>query len=130
NLGDAYRRTGQASKALAAYQQSLKLGEIEMARDPRDGVARSRVAYVCARLGDRERAESEVAQALRLSQSSNDSRDTAVWTYEALGRREAALALLRESSDQVLKEAVRRPDLAELHRDSRFQQLIVSRQIR
>jgi eukaryotic-like serine/threonine-protein kinase len=130
NLGDAYRRTNLRADSVRAYQRSLELAEKEMAMNPRDGAVRSRLAYLCARLGDRKRAESEVAQALQLSPESTDARDVAVWTYEALGRRADALAILRTSSDQVLAAAVRRIDLAELRQDSRFQQLVESRQVK
>jgi tetratricopeptide (TPR) repeat protein len=130
NLGDAYRRTSLPADALRAYRRGLELAEGEMARDPRDGGIRSRVAYLYARLGDRGRAESEVAQALQLSPNSADARIGAVWTYEALGKREASLDALRSSSDSVVAETLRRTDLAELHHDSRFQEVARSRQIK
>jgi hypothetical protein len=50
-----------------------------------------------------------------------------VWTYETLGQREDALAVLRASSDDVVLDAAWWPDLADLHKDSRFQQLLASR---
>jgi tetratricopeptide (TPR) repeat protein len=130
NLGDSYRRTDLAPDSVRAYRRGLEMAEQEMARNPRDGAIRSRVAYLCARLGDRERAESEVVQALQLSPEATDARDVAVWTYEALGKREDALAILRNSSDHVLAEVVRRIDLADLHQDPRFQQLIDSRNVK
>jgi serine/threonine protein kinase len=130
NLGDAYRRTNSPADALRAYRRSLEFAEGEMARDPRDGAVRSRLAYLCARLGDRRRAESEVAQALQLSPNSADARTAAVWTYEALGRRDGSLAALEGSSDSVVAETLRRTDLADLQHDSRFQELARSRQIK
>jgi tetratricopeptide (TPR) repeat protein len=130
NLGDAYRRTNSPADALRAYGRSLELAEGEIARDPGDGAIRSRVAYLYARLGDRRRAESEIAQALQLSPKSADTRIAAVWTYEALGNREASLAALRDSSDSVVAATLRRTDLADLHHDSRFQEVARSRQIK
>lgn len=130
NLGMAYRRSNQMEASKHANERSLELAEKELAGDPRDGLVRSRVAYLCARLGNRTRAESEIAQALRLSPDDANARDMAVDVYEALGRRDDALAILRASSDDVLLEAVRWPDLAGLHQDSRFQQLLASRQIK
>jgi hypothetical protein len=82
------------------------------------------VAYLCARLANPARAESEIAQALSLSPQDANVRDMAVDVYEALGRRDDALAVLRASSDEVLVEAVHGPDLAGLHADPRFQQLV------
>ena len=130
NLGDAYRRAHVPEESQLAYRRSLELVEKDMAQNPRDGDVRARLAYLCARLGDRQRAESEVAQALQLSPESTDTRGIAVWTYEALGKRDDALAILRDSSDHVLASVVRRPDLAELRKDSRFQQLVEARQVK
>jgi Flp pilus assembly protein TadD len=127
DLGIAYRRRNLLKKSEKAFRQALEQAEKEMARDPRDGVVRSRLAFLSARLGDRSRAESEIAQALQLSSESNVTRGAAVWTYEALGQREEALAVLRNSSNDVLVDAARWPDLADLHHDSRFQQLLASR---
>jgi serine/threonine-protein kinase len=126
-LGIAYRRTNLPAESEKAFRKGLEQAEKTMARDPRDGVVRSRLAFFSARLGDRKRAESEVAQALQLSPESNVTRGTAVWTYEALGQRDNALAILRASSDDVVLDAARWPDLADLHQDSRFQQLLASR---
>jgi eukaryotic-like serine/threonine-protein kinase len=130
NLGTAYKRSSQPEESRLAYEQSLNLAEKELARDPRDGLVRSRVAYLCARLGKNERAESEIAQAMRLSPEDANARDMAVDAYEALGRRDDALAVLRDSPDEVLLDAVRWPDLADLQHDSRFQVLLASRHIK
>jgi len=130
NLGTAYRRTNQAAESEKAYRRSLDLAEKEAARDPRDGAVRARLAFLSARLGDRPRAASEIAQALRLFPEDEATQDLAVQTYEALGRREDALAILRTSSDQVLADAARWPDLADLHQDSRFQELVAMRKIK
>ena len=130
NLGTAYRRTNQPAASRQAYQRSLDLADKELARDPRDGLVRSRVAYLCARLGKRERANSEIAQAMRLSPEDANARDMAVDVYEALAGREDTLAILRASPDAVIFDAIRWPDLADLHQDSRFQQLLASRHIK
>ena len=130
DLGIAYRRSNQPRESEAAFRHGLEQTEKAMARDPRDGVVRSRMAFLSARLGDRKRAESEIAQALQLSPESDVTRGAAVWTYEALGERESSLAVLRSSSDDVLVDAARWPDLADLHEDSRFQQLLASRKVK
>ena len=127
DLGTAYARASMPAESQRAFQQGLEQAETAMARDPRDGVARSRLAYLYARRGDTKRAESEIAQALQLSPESNFTQGAAVWTYEALGQREKSLAILETSADDVLLDAARWPDLAELHKDSRFQHLIASR---
>ena len=130
NLGTAYRRANQPQASRRAYKRSLELAEIELARDPRDGLVRAHVAFLCARLGNRARAESEIAQALRLSPEDANPRDVAVDVYETLGKRDDTLATLRASPDSVLLEVARWPDLADLHQDPRFQQLVASRHVK
>jgi eukaryotic-like serine/threonine-protein kinase len=127
DLGIAYQRANLPEQSNKAFGQGLEQAKKAMVRDPRDGDVRARVAFLSARLGDRNRAESEIAQALQLSPESNVTRGLAVWTYEALGQRENTWSVLKTSSDDVLLDAARWPDLAELHQDSRFQQLIASR---
>ena len=81
-------------------------------------------AYFGAALGDRARAQSETAQALSLAPDDAETRWIAVLTYEALGQREATLAVLNRSSPLQLLDVTRWPDLADLRRDSRFSQLL------
>jgi len=128
DLGIAYGRANLPRESQTAFRQGLEQAEKAMVRDPRNGVVRSRLAFLSARLRDRSRAQTEIAQALQLTPESNVTQGAAVWTYEALGQRDNALAILRTSSDDVLLDAARWPDLADLHRDSRFQQLLASRQ--
>jgi Flp pilus assembly protein TadD len=124
NLGTAYRRTNQLQKSRRAYEQSLALAEKEMIRDPADGLVRSGVAYLSARLGNRDRAQLDIAQALSLASDVADVRDMAVWVYEALDKRNDAIEILKKSPDVVLLEVFRWPDLADLHKDSRFKELL------
>jgi serine/threonine protein kinase/cytochrome c-type biogenesis protein CcmH/NrfG len=126
-LGNAYRRTNQPAEALRANRRGLDLAEAEMARNPRDSETRSFVAYLCARLGDRRRAESEIAQALRLSPN---IQDVAAVTYEALGLRDSTLAVLSAAPAEMLADVSRWPDLADLHKDPRFLQLLASHQLK
>ena len=107
---------------MGAYRRSLGMAEKELAASPRDGLLRSRVSYLCARLKQPERAESEVAQALGVATPSSDTLEAAVWTYEALGEREKSLEILRSSHVKV--DVGQRSDVAGLRQDSRFQQLV------
>jgi serine/threonine-protein kinase len=127
NLGNAYARTHSAAKARAAFRTGLAKAEREAATDPRDGVVGARVALLCAHLGDQSRAEAEIARALQLSPDSDDTRETAIWTYEVLGERDQAIALLKNSRGPVFNFASQYPDLAELRADSRFKELADSR---
>ncbi|MBL8290686.1 MAG: tetratricopeptide repeat protein, partial [Bryobacterales bacterium] len=123
NLGIAYRRTGLPAESLRANRRGLTPAEAEVRKNPRNGYVRACLAYLLARLGDRARAESEVAQALQLAPKDIDARWMAVATYEALGRRDDSLAVLRASPPGLLADISRFPDLADLSADSRFQQL-------
>jgi serine/threonine protein kinase/Flp pilus assembly protein TadD len=129
NLGDAYGRTGQPALSTQAYRRALDLADKEMNRDPSDGGIRACVAYLSARLGDRKRAETEIAQALHFSPDA-DTRLMAVWTYEALHKHSESLAILANVPDEVLAEAVYLPNLAELRQDSRFKELLSSHHIK
>jgi Flp pilus assembly protein TadD len=127
DLGMAYARVHSTAKARAAFRKALAKAEREAATDPRDGVVGSHVALLCARLGDRGRAEAEIARALQLSPDSDETRGTAIWTYEVLGEREQAITLLKNSRDAVFDFANQYPDLADLRTDSRFKELTNSR---
>ena len=126
NLGTAYRRVGRGSDSERAYRRGLDLAEAEMIRNPRSGSVRAHLAYLCTQLGDRRRAESEIAQALQLSPNDADTRWMAAITYEALGRRNDTLSVLAASPRGVLADVSRWPDVADLHNDSRFLQLLAS----
>jgi serine/threonine-protein kinase len=129
NLGTAYRRLNLQAESGRANRRGLALAEKEMALDPRNGFIRSHLAYLCARLGDRQRAESEIAQALQLSPSDADTRWAAAVTYEALGQRDSTLAVLSTSPPGVLADLSRWPDVADLKRDPRFLRLLASHQL-
>jgi tetratricopeptide (TPR) repeat protein len=89
--------------------------------DPKEGGERARLAYMAARLGDRQRGESEIAQALGVSPNDSETRLWAVLTYEVLGRREQSLELLARAP--IFDQIDRYEELADLRRDSRFQEL-------
>jgi eukaryotic-like serine/threonine-protein kinase len=130
NLGTAYRLMNNWGESEKAYRRALDLGDKEIARDPRNGITRSYLAFVCARLDDRKRAESEIAQALQMSPNDGKVRFMAAATLEAIGHREDTLKLLSTFSDTELADVNRWPDMADLSRDPRFLQLLASRQIK
>jgi hypothetical protein len=75
-------------------------------------------------LGQRERAESETAQALRLGPHEQDVLWVAVMTYEVLGKREQALGVLQAAAaPEMLDDLKRWPDMADFTADSRFIEL-------
>ena len=130
NLGISYSRAGNGIEAQKAFRRGLALSEKEILRNPRNGRARSELAYLSARLGDVHRAQSEAAQALQLSLNDKDTRMMAAETYEILGRRESTLAVLGGSPGDMLPSILAQlslyPDVTELRKDPRFLQLKAS----
>jgi serine/threonine protein kinase len=130
NLGIAYRRVNRMAESLEANRRGLELAEADLRNNPRSGYVRSHLAYLCARLGEKGRAMSEIGQALGLSPNEADVRWMAAITYEAVGRRQDTLAVLSASPPAVIGDVSRWPDVADLHDDPQFLQLLASRQIR
>jgi len=128
NLGIAYNREGLEHDAEAAFRSGLAVAEKDLIQDPRDGLGHAQLAYLAARLGDSQRAEFEIGQALQLSRDNSDTCLIAVLTYEALRHREDTLGLLT-SSPAVLPQLSRYPELADLRRDPRFVQLLSSNHV-
>jgi serine/threonine protein kinase/tetratricopeptide (TPR) repeat protein len=128
NLGLAYGREGRNLDAKAAFRNGLAEAERDLSNDPRNGSGRAELAYLAVRLGDSQRAEFEIAQALQVSRDNSDTCLMAVLTYEALGHRDQTLGILA-NSPAVLDQLNRYPELADLRRDPRFLQLLSSNHI-
>jgi Flp pilus assembly protein TadD len=126
SLGMAHQRLGMRAKAEWANQRGLELAEKEMQKNARNGYVRSCLAYLCARLGNQTRADSEITQALQLAQKDSHVLWMAMLTYEALGRRDDAFAVLKEAPRGVLEDVSRSPDFADLRHDPRFQKLLLT----
>jgi eukaryotic-like serine/threonine-protein kinase len=124
NLADSERRLGRLHDARAAYQKAMHIALMALERDPREGYDRGFVAYIFARLGDRKRAENEIAQALQLSKGETKVTRKAVLTYEALGERDRAIQVLKGAKPEILHELDRQPDLADFRLDPRFRKLV------
>jgi tetratricopeptide (TPR) repeat protein/predicted Ser/Thr protein kinase len=129
NLAICYRRTNHPAESGAANRKGLAAAEKEMAQNPRSSYVRSVLAYLCARLGDRTRAQSEVAQAVRLSPDDSDTILVAAFTYAALGQKDSLFTLLGTAPNTVIADFNRWPDVADLTRDPGFQTLLTSRRI-
>jgi len=122
-LGIAERRQGDLAANRKAVQRGLTLVEHQLVENPWDGGERSFLGYFCAQLGQRDRAESETKQALRLAPGELNVIWMAVMTYEALGMRDEAIAILRTAPPEMLEDLKRWPDVADLTADSRFIEL-------
>jgi tetratricopeptide (TPR) repeat protein len=127
-LGIAYRRVDNPTAARVVNRRGLVMAEDDSV-NPRDGYPLSFVAYFDAALGNHRHAESEIRQALGLSDTSA-VRWNAVLTYEVLHLRNDTVALLETSPPQQLADVNRWPDLADLHNNPRFLQLLATRQVR
>jgi serine/threonine protein kinase/tetratricopeptide (TPR) repeat protein len=123
NLGDANRHLGRREPARAAYHKGMKLALADLAENPRQGSVRAMVGYFAAQLGQRDRAQDEIRQAIQLSPGDNQVILLAVSAYEALGMRERALAALAGASGQLLAEMKINRDLAEFSQDLRFKKI-------
>jgi serine/threonine protein kinase/tetratricopeptide (TPR) repeat protein len=124
NLGDSNRRTGHLANATEAYRKGMNLALVELKDNPRLGVTRACVAYLAARLGDIQRGQDEIRQALQLSPGDNKVIREAVLTYEALGQRDQAIQVLSGATPELFQELDRQPDLAEFRQDIRFKQVV------
>jgi serine/threonine protein kinase/tetratricopeptide (TPR) repeat protein len=112
DLGDAYRRIQRNADARRTYEEGLALADRDLLERPKDGYVRAFVAYLSARLGDRVRAERELAQALYFSPEETKVKRTAVLTYGALGRVQDAQAILA-AEPSLQDEMTRQPDVSE-----------------
>ena len=123
-LSIAQKRLGLRAQSEESVRQGLSMVEHRLVETPKNADARAFLGYFCARLGQRDRAESETAQALKLGPRQLDVIWMATETYESLKEREKALAILRASAPlEMLEDLKRWPDVAELTADSRFIEL-------
>jgi tetratricopeptide (TPR) repeat protein len=131
NLGTGYRLVNQRENARRAYQKGADLARAQLSSNLNDGLVRSHLAYLYARLNDRRQAEYEAGQALQLAGGSVDAAFFVIMSYEALNERERALDLVSKAPPELLRRLKHdaQPDLAGLHSDPRFQQLIEAHHI-
>jgi tetratricopeptide (TPR) repeat protein len=131
NLGTGYRLAKQPENARRAYQKGADVARTQLSSNLNDGTIRSHLAYLYARLNDRRQAEYEAGQALQLAGGSVDAAFFVVMTYEALDERQRALDLVSKAPPELLRRLKHdaQPDLAGLHRDTRFLQLIEAHNI-
>ncbi len=124
NLGTTYRRLNLRRESARAYRRGLVLAESELVNNPGDALVRARMAFLCAQRSDQQRAVLEVAQAVREEPADADVLWAAASTYEALGHRDETLSILAKAPLGVISDIDRWPDMADLHADPRFQQLL------
>ncbi|MEM7588521.1 MAG: tetratricopeptide repeat protein, partial [Acidobacteriota bacterium] len=128
NLADAYRqipdREAETREALLRAEQLLTE---RIALQPEDATLWSRRALVLAKLGERERALSELARVDRAGTVDTYTRYRVAVGYELCGERGSALEQLETALEAgfSLPEIRRDPELIELRADPRFHRLVV-----
>jgi serine/threonine-protein kinase len=128
NLGDAYRLSSSASRraeARASYEKAIALGREELAIDPSGSGLRAQLAMALARTGDLAGAEREL-RLLAGAAEEPQALYAAALVATMAGRGDQAVALLRRAVDAGYDRSllVRDPDLAGLHRQPEFQELL------
>ena len=123
NLADCLRDMGRSSEAKNDYKKAMELAMVELSQNPADGQARASAGYFAARIGDSRRAQDEIQQALHLAPRDNTVIYRAILTYEALGLRQNALAILQEATPDLIHSLQSDPDLADFRRDLRFKKV-------
>ncbi len=123
NLADAYlRTTGPTEKSAHAYRRAVQLAERDLTVNAKDSETRASLAVYCARLGQKERAESAAGEARRLAPGNVTVLFRSGLAYELAGKRDLAIAALRDAlaGGYSAAEIQRHPDLAGLRQDPRF----------
>ena len=130
HLGIAQRRVGHLANSRKSTEQALALVEHTLVENPRDGVARSFLGYFCAQLGQPARGESEAEQARQLAPRNENVLWMAILTYEALGKRDEAISILRTAPVEMLADLKRWPDVADLTADLRFKEMTAANAVK
>lgn len=125
NLGDAYRRSGQADNARAAYQHAISLGYKELQTNPRDAEVMAQLALSYAKIGNPQEAEDFI----RRARAQNDNINLAFNDAEVealIGKPSQAVELLQELLEKHYPPdfVAADPDLDNLRGNPEFDRLI------
>ncbi|MGH9804848.1 MAG: tetratricopeptide repeat protein, partial [Candidatus Acidiferrales bacterium] len=126
NLADAYYfAPGERPKAEAAYRRALALAEEELRVNPRDPGALASLAHYRAKTGQAGPALEAAERALALAPDDMNVVFYAALVYEALGRSQRALELLRRAKEQGYSplEIENHPELQALRQRPEFQEM-------
>jgi tetratricopeptide (TPR) repeat protein len=129
DLGTTLLLAGRPEEATTAFRRGVTVAEQTLRRNYRDGLTRSHLAYLCARIGERSRAEFEAPQAWAFSPGSVTVARNVIMTYEVLQERERALAFARTAPDDAIRRVKQSPEMADLGNDPRFLNLMQSHHI-
>jgi tetratricopeptide (TPR) repeat protein len=126
SLGRTYRWAGYAREASAEYSEAIRLARQQLETNSQDAEIRAYLALFLAETGDRVMAVREMREALALAPSNVNVLFFAVWVYETVGDRAAALNTLRAivHIGPLMEEIRRRPELEALRSDSTYTDLV------
>jgi serine/threonine-protein kinase len=129
NLADAQRWIpAQKEASQQSYRRAIELLTPVLARMPDDATLNSRMALFSAYVGATKQALTSMEKALAIAPQLPDVQFRATLTHELTGNRTAALAALQEAAKlgyplNLIESA---PDLLNLRRDTRYQQLMTN----
>jgi tetratricopeptide (TPR) repeat protein len=124
DLGDGYRHLGRTADAAAAYRKAMDLAVADLGLNYRRATSRVFLGLAAAQLGDRRRAEAELAQSLTMEPENATVMRQAAIGYEVLQQRDKTLAVLRHAPSRLIQELERQPDVRDLQRDPAFRELL------
>ena len=124
NLGDAQRHLGRKREAAESYRRGKELAQADITRNPRRAPSHSLLGLLHAFLGDRSSSRYEISQALVIEAENRSVIRDAVIGYEFMGQRDEAFAVLGRAPRSLLEELTHQPDIKDLRKDPRFQNLL------
>jgi Flp pilus assembly protein TadD len=129
NLGDALTRAGDTTGARDAYRTAVEMAQRVLAVDPQDGVLLGNIALYYAKLGEPEKASRSLAKAQRFQAQNQDFVLLTAEVFEAMGKRERAIAVIRGllqkgySQDEIRNDF----EFAQLRKDPRYAAMVADR---
>lgn len=126
NLADAYRWAPEyKDKAADAYRRAIELTNEQLTVNPNDPELQGSIAAFYAKLPDRTKAMKHIAQARRLAPMDPKVLFKAALVYALTGKTDQAIGALDLAlqAGYSIVEIRREPDLAEVRKDPRYQQL-------
>jgi tetratricopeptide (TPR) repeat protein len=131
-LGDSYRWTPDREKeAAAAFRRALSATDQQISVDPNDAQLWSRRAQYWSALGEHERAQKEIARALRYAPDNGQVLLRAAVVYEQAGRRDDAKRELKAAigAGFSIKEIASAPPLRALLQDPEIAEIIAGHSV-
>ncbi len=126
NLADAYRMIPEEpNNALAAYQQAIRLAEMQLKVNPIDADVLSSLALYYARTHNRARARKYLEKALKEKPEDVDILRIASLVYLEEGDRQKTMFWLQRAvaAGYAREQLVANPELSSLHSDPQFDHL-------